>query len=91
MKEKNDAAEEEKKELDDVDGKRLQEAVVVLSSENMSVAKPTEVGDSFEAAMVAEAAQLAEGHNGKHVLRRKAPVNYRKEHLSLAGLDLPIF
>ena len=80
----DDGGEEEEEQWNDEDneGKRLKAAVVVLSSETMRVAKPKQAGAHFGEAMNAEAAAVTSR------LRRKAPVEYGKERLGLAGLDI---
>jgi hypothetical protein len=58
-----------------------------MAVEQNAVRGPAVVGVSLEDAEVAEARAL-QPTDGRRALRRKAPVNYRKERLGLAGLNL---
>ena len=79
----DDCDDEEQCDEQDGEGKREKEAVVVLSTEHMSVSKPQQVGDDFMDSMAAEAAGVTRR------LRRKAPVSYTKERLGLAWSGRP--
>jgi len=79
---------EQEEELEELDpGRRLADGVVVMAVEKHAVRGPAVVGASLEDALVAEA-QALQPANGRRALRRKTPVNYRKERLGLAGLNL---
>jgi hypothetical protein len=79
---------EQEVELEEPDpGHRLADGVVALAVEQHAVRGPAAVGASLEDAVVAEA-QALQPANGRRALRHNPPVNYRKERLGLAGLNL---
>jgi hypothetical protein len=84
--ESDEEHEEHEGHEDDVD-KRGQAALVVLPTDSMSVAKPQVVGESFEDAMVAEAAQL-QPQGGARSMRRRTHVAYNRERLTLQPHDM---